>query len=130
MIDQKKLAVIHIVKKELQLSDEEYRRIIFRAAGVHSAKGLDEKGFRKLMNYFIRSRHYRVNDHGMTLNQKIFIKSLAHQLHWEDQHLENFIHKYYHKNELSSLTRKEASKVIEGLKHIKEYQSLHAEPRR
>ncbi|MBP9855223.1 MAG: c-type cytochrome [Candidatus Omnitrophica bacterium] len=121
MIDQKKLAIIHIVKKELQLNDEEYRRILFNAVGVHSAKELDENKFRKLMNYFLRSRHYRVNDHGMTLKQKIFIKSMVHQLHWEEEHLTNFIHKYYHKSDFTKLTRKEASKAIEGLKHIKEY---------
>ena len=120
MIDRKKLALIHIVKKELQLSDEEYRHILFKVVGVHSAKDLDEKKFRKLMNHFVRSQLYRVNHHGMTLKQKIFIKSLAHQLHWEEEHLTNFIHKYYHENALKMLTRKEASRLIESLKHIKE----------
>ena len=42
MIDHKKLAVIHIVKRELGLSDEEYRNILHTAAGVQSAKDLDE----------------------------------------------------------------------------------------
>lgn len=59
MIDQKKLALIHIVKKELQLSDEEYRHILFKAVGVHSAKELDERKFSKLMNH-----------HGMTFERE------------------------------------------------------------
>ena len=122
MIDQKKLALIHIVKKELGFKDEEYRHTLFKAAGVHSAKELDDKKFRRLMNHFVRSRYYRINDHGMTLKQKIFIKTLAHQLHWEEEHLKNFILKYYHKREFTMLTRKEAGKLIERLKHIKERQ--------
>lgn len=124
MIDQKKLALIHIVKKELELSDEAYRHMLFSAAGVHSAKDLDENTFRSLMNYFMRSRHYRVDHQGMTLRQKMFIKDLAHQLGWEEAHLDNFLHKYYHKSGLTQLTRQEASKVIESLKHIKEHQIM------
>ena len=119
MIDRKKLALIHIVKKELNLSDEEYRQILFSAVGVHSAKDLDEVTFRKLMNYFVRSRHYRVNDHGLTLKQKLYIQAIAGQLHWEEQHLVNFIHKYYHQSSLNRLTKKEASHLIESLKRIK-----------
>ena len=37
-MDKKKLAVIHIVKRELSLSDDEYRDILERVAGVRSAK--------------------------------------------------------------------------------------------
>ena len=33
-MDRNKLALIHIVKKELALSDEEYRAILRREAGV------------------------------------------------------------------------------------------------
>lgn len=120
MIDQKKLALIHIVKKELQLSDEEYRAMLLKFAGVHSAKDLDGRSFRKLMNHFVRGPHYKANHQGMTLKQKMFIDSLARQLHWEKEHLSNFIHKYYHSKDPSLLTRREAGKLIEGLKHIRE----------
>ncbi|HSR36535.1 MAG TPA: phage protein GemA/Gp16 family protein, partial [Desulfurivibrionaceae bacterium] len=61
MLDQKKLAVIHIVKKELGLSDQEYRDSLEKITGVRSAKELDEAGFRILMRHFAKSRHYRVN---------------------------------------------------------------------
>ena len=56
-LDRKKLAVIHIVKRELDLSDQQYREILLRETGVRSAKDLDEKGFRRLMRYFAGSRH-------------------------------------------------------------------------
>jgi len=72
-LDNGKLAVIHIVKKELGLSDSEYRKILREVTGVDSAKELDYEGFRKLMNYFVRSDHYRINSFGMTVKQKVFI---------------------------------------------------------
>lgn len=123
-MDIKRLAVIHILKKELGLSDEAYRDILQKAAGVHSAKDLDEAGFRKLMRYFVRSKHYRTHSGGVTLRQKYFIVSLSRQLGWEAEHFTNFLHKYYHKENVDHLTRKEASKVIESLKHIKEHQRI------
>jgi len=122
-LDRKKLALIHIVKKELQIGDENYRCLLRRVAGVESAKDLDQAGFRKLMRFFVRSQYYRVNDFGMTLKQKLFIKTLARQLGWGPDHLRNFIHKYYRRDDLDALTRKEASHLIESLKAVRAHES-------
>ena len=120
-LDRKKLALIHIVKKELGISDPDYRCLLKRIAGVESSKDLDEAGFRTLMRFFVRSDYYRANDFGMTLKQKLFIKALVSQLGWEETHLTNFIHKYYHRDGLDIMTRKEASHLIESLKAIREH---------
>ena len=117
-IDRKKLAVIHIVKRELGLSDNEYRDILQRETGVRSAKDLDEKGFRRLMRYFAGSRHYRINRYGLTFRQKLFINHLVDDLGWDVQHFKNFLNKYYKKTAADKLTKREASKVIESLKNI------------
>ncbi len=117
-MDKKKLALIHIIKRELNLSDETYRDILRRAAGVDSAKDLDDAGFRRLMSRFVRSPHYRVNARGMTLRQKMLIQSLARGLGWDTGHLDHFINKYYHQSELCRLSRGEAARLIESLKHI------------
>ena len=118
MLDHKKLAVIHIVKKELGLGDQEYRDTLEKVTGVRSAKELDEAGFRKLMRAFAKSRHYRVSRQGMTFRQQFFIKHLVADLGWDPQHLQNFLKKYYKTTDLATLSRAEASKVIESLKHI------------
>ncbi|RJP28022.1 MAG: DUF1018 domain-containing protein [Candidatus Omnitrophota bacterium] len=123
-IDSKKLAVIHIVKKEIGLSDEEYREILEGVAGVTSAKDLDEAAFRRLMNYFVRSRHYQVNKFGLTVKQKLYIEHLAYeQLGWSKQHLINFMQKYYHKSNLNFLPKKEANHLIYSLKAIIEHEN-------
>ena len=117
-LDKKKLALIHIVKKELKLDDAEYRGILGRVAGVGSARDLDEAGFRKLMRFFVRSDFYRANAQGMTLKQKLFVKALAREMGWDRAHLRNFIRKYYQRAGLDALDRKEASNLIESLKAI------------
>jgi hypothetical protein len=118
VLDQKKLAVIHIVKEELKLSEGEYRESLEKVTGFRSAKDLDEAGFRKLMNFFARSKHYRINEEGLTFRQKIFILGLKEQLQWDDIHFENFLKKYYGKRWIDSLSKKEAIKVIESLKKV------------
>jgi len=118
MIDRNKLAVIHIVKKELALSDEEYRDILEKYGGVRSAKDLDDKGFRKLMHYFVRSRHYRSGPDVITLRQKMYIKHLVVEAGWDENHLVNFMKKYYRRSALESFSKKDASKLIESLKNI------------
>ena len=52
------LAAIHILKKELALTDAEYRAVLRREASVESAKFLDEDGDRAVMRalYAIRDQ--------------------------------------------------------------------------
>lgn len=118
MIDHKKLAVIHIVKKELNLTDNEYRNKLERICGVRSAKNLDDEGFRKLMLYFTRSGYYRSAKDGITFRQKMYIKNLTGRTGWSEAHFTNFLKKYYKKGKIDSLSKKEASKLIESLKNI------------
>jgi hypothetical protein len=112
------LAVIHIVKEALKLSEGEYRESLEKITGFRSAKDLDEAGFRKLMNFFARSQHYRINEEGLTFRQKMFVLGLKEQLQWDEIHFENFLKKYYGKRRIDSLSKKEAIKVIESLKNV------------
>lgn len=118
MLDHKKLAVIHITRKELGLDEEEYRDTLEKVTGVRSSRELDEAGFRKLMRYFARSQHYRINQSGMTFRQKLYIRHLVEDLGWNNFHFENFLKKYYHTDSAEKLGKVEASKLIESLKHV------------
>ncbi|MFH2123293.1 MAG: DJ-1/PfpI/YhbO family deglycase/protease [Pseudomonadota bacterium] len=117
-LDKKKLALIHIVKRDLHLSDQEYRDILQQVTGVRSAKDLDETAFNRLLRYFARSKQYQLNPYGLTFRQKYFIKHLLEDLHWDEDHFHNFLKKYYQKNALDELSKGDASKVIESLKNI------------
>ena len=117
-MNNKKLAVIHIVKKELSLNDEEYRNILERVAGVRSSKDLTDNQFHKLMHYFVRTRHYRVTNKGITLRQKYYIKQLKKDLGWDDSHFQNYINKYFHNRDLETYSRHDASNLIVALNTI------------
>jgi Protein of unknown function (DUF1018) len=121
-LDRKKLALIHIIKKNLGLSDDQYRDILFQAVGVRSAKDLTEQSFHKLMKHFVRSVYYQKNPNSITLKQKMYIEYLAEKLNWTRAHLINFIHKYYHVTGIEFLTKKDATHAIEGLKNIRFHQ--------
>ena len=118
MIDSKKLALIHIVKKELGLADADYRSILQKVCGVSSAKDLDDRLFRRLMGYFARSNYYRINNQGLTFRQKMYIKGLKEQAGWDERHFSNFLKKYYEKDKVDLLSKQEASNVINALKNI------------
>jgi hypothetical protein len=124
-MDHKKLALIHIVKRELGLSDDEYRAILLREAGVASAKDLTDDAFRRLMRFLVRSRYYFINRQGMTLRQKLYIDHLRQDLGWDEDHLANYLRKYFRCDRVAALTRTQASNVIVALKHIL---SLHPPP--
>ena len=117
-MDKKKLAVIHIVKRELSLSDNEYRNTLERVSGVRSAKDLTDDQFHKLMRYFVRTRHYRTANKGITLRQKYYIRQLKERLQWDDSHFQNYIHKYFHNRDLNTYTRHDASNLIVALKSV------------
>jgi len=117
-MDKKKLAVIHIVKRELSLSDDEYRNILERVAGVRSAKNLTDDQFHKLMRYFVRTRHYRVTSKGITLRQIYYLRQLKERLQWDDSHFRNYIQKYFHNRDLNTYSKHDASNLIVALKSI------------
>lgn len=50
-IPAKKIALLHVAKKQLRLDDDSYRDILRRCAGVDSAPDLDEIGFLRVMKY-------------------------------------------------------------------------------
>ena len=45
-------AILHVAKRDLGLSDEEYRDALEACGGVRSAKDLDYKGFKAAMKHF------------------------------------------------------------------------------
>ncbi len=117
-MDNKKLAVIHIVKRELSLSDEEYRNILERVADVRSSRDLTDSQFHKLIRYFVRTRHYRVTSKRITFRQKYYINQLKKDLAWDDSHFQNYINKYFHNLDLETYYKHDASNLILALKTI------------
>ena len=82
MIDRnKKLATIHIARKQLGLDNESYRALLFGAGGIESAKDItNEEQYRKILHAF-KKLGYRYN------KNKIKDKQLAKcYAIWTDLH--------------------------------------------
>jgi hypothetical protein len=48
----KKVALVHVAKRQFGLDDDSYRNILRRYGGAESAAELDEIGFLHVMDYF------------------------------------------------------------------------------
>ena len=57
MISKRKLAQIHVAKAQLGLSDDDYRAILARTAGVSSAKELTERTVGGVLHEFLSLIH-------------------------------------------------------------------------
>ena len=51
MISKQKIALIHVGKKQLGLTDPEYREILRHHGGIESAADLDEDGFKRVIDH-------------------------------------------------------------------------------
>lgn len=51
---KKRLSLIHVARNQLGLTDEDYRAILMKVAGVSSSTDLDGAGFDAVMAYFQR----------------------------------------------------------------------------
>lgn len=140
MINNKQKALIHIAKARLGLSDEEYRDILRTHGGAESSKYLDGLGFERVMAFFIKlgfkyDRRRRTARPGSpqaaefprkvdftilaSEGQKKVIYHLMEDLGWWPARLYGFIVKMIGKERPEELTKDEASKVIEGLKSMR-----------
>ena len=131
------LAAIHITKKELGLTEAEYRAILREVAGVESAKYLDESGDRAVMArlYAIRDERRQAAKKRVKTptERKIWrlwlgceknpgLRSYLPQPERTVSYLLGFVRrasgnqKIQEVDDLASLTRKQAYHTIEALK--------------
>jgi len=126
-IPAKKLAVLHVAKKQLGLADPDYRAILFGYGGVESAADLDEGGFQRVMNYLtalgFRSdwtkRTFGDRPGMATPAQVDLVRSLWGDCHGPDEReaaLNGWLAKYHKVSALRFVTRAKAQAVITALK--------------
>lgn len=128
MIDNRTKAAIHVAKKQLALSDDSYRDLMKRIAGVTSSKDLDEAGARRLMTEFERlgfvnaSKGKRRKGHDdRPLARKawalwISLHNLDEVEHGTEKAFAAFVTRTTHKLLLRFCDARELNQVVEGLK--------------
>jgi hypothetical protein len=120
------LALIHVGKKRLGLDEESYRSILKTHGGAESAKDLTDFGVEKVLSFFKQlgfSYRKPKNRQDFTIlrtrKQKAMIFHLMEDLTWWAVRLNKFILKMTGKDSVDLLTKEEASRIIEGLKSMR-----------
>ena len=136
-IGQKKKALVHIAKSNLQLVDSSYRQILKAVAGVESAAELTKEGFERVMKRFqemgfkglLPSPYHPVpkgrlipfqSPQGLepiTQSQRSFIAYLLENLDWDEGHYHAFSQRIIKGPD--PLTKREGQKIIIGLMAIR-----------
>lgn len=52
MLDAKKVSLLHVARRRLQLTDDDYRAVLRRLGGVESSRDLSDAGFAAVMDHF------------------------------------------------------------------------------
>lgn len=128
-LSQKQIALLHVAKRELGLSDERYRDILFRLCACESSKFLDQDGFDLVMQCFsalgFKSSWNEKNfghRYGMaTPNQVRYIRKLwsayrKPEIEDGDASLNKWLSRYHHVSALRFVSEEMASKIIPALK--------------
>jgi len=127
MINNKQKAILHIAKVQLGLSEEQYREILKAHGGAESSVHLDDFGFDKVLRFFVKmgfekkraTRRVAPTDFANDGQRKV-IYHLMEDLGWWPARLLGFIRKMTGKEQVEQLSGKEAQRVIEGLKAMRD----------
>lgn len=132
MISTSQKALLHIAKSQLQLDRDHYEAVLREQAGVTSSSELDNSGFDAVMHRFEelgftnaspkkvewkkRPRRFAPED-PVTPPQQLLIRDLYAQLGWHDLARQQAFSQRQTRKPWPQ-TRRDANKVIEGLKAI------------
>ena len=127
MIKKSQIALVHVAKSKLGLSEDEYREILKAHGNVESSVDLDPFGLEKIMRLFkdlgfVRKKTPRRPDLTILASegQRKVVYHLMEDLGWIPSRLSGFIRKMTGKNSPEELNKFEAPKVIEGLKAMRD----------
>lgn len=122
MINKKQIALIHMAKKDLNLSDEVYRDILYQCANVHSSKDLNPRTFEIVIRTLERLG-FRAKQR-MTGAQMNKIRAMEKTLGWNGRPtcMAGFARRTCGSEQWQEFSIKQASALISGL--IK-YQKYH-----
>jgi len=128
-LSAKKIALLHVAKKQLGLDDDSYRDILGRCGGVESAADLDEVGFLYVMKYLttlgFRStwtqRTFGNRPNMASPAQVELMRDLSAEAYGPDEgdvKPNAWLAKYHHIGALRFVDARKASKVIHALRQM------------
>ena len=130
-LSRKQLAILHVAKSKLGLTDAHYRAALVELTGATSAKDLDQGGFNILMGYVewrgFAPMQARGQDYGTRKGMASFAQCELIRALWteytrhvagEDE-LNKWLTRSFHVSSLRFLTAQRAAHAITALKAMK-----------
>lgn len=133
MMTHKQLAMIQAAKRQLDLTEEDYRGLLWRMGGVESARDLSSSGFNALIRAFEVLGFQRTNPplhvrRGMATPAQI---ALVEEL-WRDyagdnsdERLRRWLERSYKISALRFMTQDHAAMAINGLRVMLRRKAFH-----
>ena len=132
MISKAKIDLIHVARNRLAMTDDDYRAMLGRVAGVESSKALDDKGFAGVMIEFgrlgfestaakeKRKASNRADNHA-TYAQRAYIQRMWQEYKGEDDApgLRRWLRSHFKVSDARFLDAATVRKVIYALQHFK-----------
>jgi len=127
-INKRQIALLHVAKRDLGLTDDDYRAILARYGNCESSADLDAFGFEHVMRYFtalgFRStwtkRTYGNRPSMASPSQVDLMRSLWKQFSGKDDtqdaQLNDWLNRFHHVSALRFVDTGKATKVISALK--------------
>lgn len=136
---RKQIALIHIAKKQLGLTEDAYRSILWHIGGVESSKELDQIGFECVMQYLAAlgfksdwTRKFYGHRPGMpTPAQVSLIRALWREYtdgEGDDLSLGQWLDRFFHVTALRFVSQEQAHKAITALKQMKARKGKKLQP--
>lgn len=127
LLSQKQIAVLHVARRDLNLTDESYRDILMRIGGCESSRDLHPIAFERVMAYFAKlgfrstwTQRTFGNRPGMASPAQVdLIRKLWRQYHGDDQndaHLNAWLSRFHKVSALRFVDEKKVIKVLAALK--------------
>ena len=129
-ISKKQISLVHIAKKQLMLSEDDYRAILLRYGGVDHSNELDNNGFEHVMQYMAAlgfkadwTRTFYGHRKGMASPAQV---NLIRQI-WseytdgegDNASLDKWLGSFFGISALRFVTKFQAAKIITALKNMK-----------
>lgn len=136
-ITKKQIALLHVAKRDLGLTDDDYRAILARYGNCESASDLDAFGFEHVMRYFtalgFRStwtkRTYGNRPDMASPAQIDLMRSLWKQFSGQDDtqdaELNRWLARFHHVSALRFVNAEKAGKVIPALRAMASRKQKH-----
>ena len=127
LLSQKQIAVLHVARRDLNLTDESYRDILMRIGGCESSRDLHPIAFERVMTYFAKlgfrstwTKRTYGNRPGMASPAQVdLMRVLWRQYHGDDENdiaLNRWLTKFHKVSALRFVDQAKATKILAALK--------------